>query len=79
MKTNMICLAALLAFTAAPALAQTTDGTGAKPTASATKGAVAGGVAGHMMGGHTKTGAVAGAMVGHHMRKKQMAKSASPS
>ncbi len=71
MKTNTICLAALLAFTAAPALAQTADG---KPTASATKGAVAGGVAGHMMGGHTKSGAVAGAMVGHHMRKKQMEK-----
>ena len=71
MKTNMICLAALLAFTAAPAMAQTADG---QPTASATKGAVAGGVAGHMMGHHTKTGAVAGAMVGHHMRKKQMEK-----
>ncbi len=69
MKTNTICLAALLAFTTAPALAQTADG---QPTASATKGAVAGGVAGHMMGHHTKTGVVAGAMVGHHMKKKQM-------
>ena len=76
MKTNTICLAALLAVTAAPALAQT-DSTATHPTASATKGAIAGGVAGHMMGGHTKTGAVAGAMVGHHMRKKQMAKSGS--
>ena len=74
MKTNAICLAALLAFTAAPALAQTDSGSTA-PTASATKGAIAGGVAGHMMGHHTKTGAVAGAMGGHHMRKKQMEKS----
>ena len=74
MKTNAICLAALLALAAAPALAQTDSGA-SHPTASATKGAVAGGVAGHMMGGHTKTGVVAGAMVGHHMRKKQMEKS----
>ena len=34
------------------------------------KGAVVGGVAGHMMGGHGKVGAVVGAMVQHHKNKK---------
>ena len=37
---------------------------------SATKGAIVGGVAGHMAGGHTKTGAVAGAVIGHHEKVK---------
>lgn len=70
-----VCVAALLAATAGPAFAQSRETTGSSPGAphaSAAKGAVAGGVAGHMMGGHTKTGAVAGAMVGHHERKKEM-------
>lgn len=34
------------------------------------KGAIVGGVVGHMAGGHTKMGAVAGAMVQHHRNSK---------
>jgi hypothetical protein len=34
------------------------------------KGAVVGGVAGHMMGGHAAAGAAAGALVQHHRNKK---------
>ncbi len=41
-----------------------------KPKGGAVKGAAVGAVAGHEMGGHTKTGAVAGAVIGHHERKK---------
>jgi uncharacterized protein YcfJ len=40
------------------------------PKGGAVKGAVVGGVAGHMMGGHTKTGAAVGALAGHHERVK---------
>lgn len=72
--TRPTLLAAALALVAPVALAQTDHGS--KPTASATKGAVVGGAAGHMMGHHAVAGAVAGAAVGHHMRKKQMQHSA---
>ena len=41
-----------------------------KPKGGTVKGAAVGAAAGHVMGGHTKTGAVAGAVVGHHERKK---------
>ena len=76
MRLKLACLATASILAASPVLAQDA-GSGApapaeKPHASALKGAVAGGVAGHMMGGHTKTGMVAGAMVGHHMRKKEL-------
>jgi hypothetical protein len=37
-----------------------------KPKGGTLKGAAVGAVAGHMMGGHTKTGAVVGAVIGHH-------------
>jgi hypothetical protein len=40
------------------------------PKGGAVKGAVVGGVAGHMMGGHTKTGAAIGAVAGHHEKVK---------
>jgi hypothetical protein len=40
------------------------------PKGGAVKGAVVGGVAGHMMGGHTKTGAAVGAVAGHHEKVK---------
>ena len=40
------------------------------PKGGAVKGAVVGGVAGHMMGGHTKTGAAVGAIAGHHEKVK---------
>ena len=37
------------------------------------KGALAGAAAGHMLGGHAKSGAVVGAMVQHHRNKKAAA------
>ncbi len=40
------------------------------PKGGTVKGAVVGGVAGHMMGGHTKTGAAVGAVAGHHEKAK---------
>ena len=41
-----------------------------KPSGGTLKGAAAGAVAGHVMGGHTKTGAAIGAVAGHHERAK---------
>ena len=37
------------------------------------KGALAGAAAGHVLGGHAKSGAVIGAMVQHHRNKKAAA------
>ena len=41
-----------------------------KPKGGTLKGAAVGGVAGDMMGGHTKTGAALGAVAGHHEKAK---------
>lgn len=41
-----------------------------QPKGGTLKGAAVGGVAGHMMGGHTKTGAAVGAVAGHHEKAK---------
>ena len=41
-----------------------------KPKGGTLKGAAVGGVAGHVMGGHTKTGAAVGALAGHHEKAK---------
>ena len=65
MKTLLL----LLALTA-PALAQDAA---PSPKGGTLKGAAGGGVAGHMMGGHTKTGAAVGAMAGHHEKAKSEA------
>lgn len=61
-------LAALILM-AAPMAAHAEDSQ-PKPKGGTLKGAAVGGVAGHMMGGHTKTGAVVGAMAGHHEKAK---------
>jgi len=44
-----------------------------QPKGGTVKGAAVGGVAGHMMGGHTKTGAAVGAVAGHHEQAKSQA------
>jgi len=52
-----------------------------KPKGGTLKGAAVGAVAGHMMGGHTKTGAVVGAVVGHHEKvesEKKISKGEGP-
>ena len=54
---------------AAPLAAQAQDSQ-PKPKGGTLKGAAVGGVAGHMMGGHTKTGAAVGAAAGHHEKAK---------
>ncbi len=41
-----------------------------QPKGGTVKGAAVGGVAGHMMGGHTKTGMAVGAAAGHHRKAK---------
>lgn len=46
-----------------------------KPHGGTLKGAAIGAVAGHEMGGHTKTGAVVGAAVGHHEKAKSQQQS----
>lgn len=61
--------AAALALLASPPAALAQD-SAPSPKGGTVKGAVVGGVAGHMMGGHTKTGAAVGAMAGHHKRAK---------
>ena len=56
-----------LALTAPLALqAQTAP----KPKGGTIKGAAVGGIAGHVMGGHTKTGMAVGALAGHHEKVK---------
>ena len=61
--------AATLVLMASPIAAMAQDAAPA-PKGGTVKGAVVGGVAGHMMGGHTKTGAAVGAVAGHHMKAK---------
>lgn len=51
----------------APLSARADDTT---PKGGTVKGAAVGAVAGHVMGGHTKTGAAVGAVAGHHERAK---------
>lgn len=43
-------------------------------------GAIVGGVAGHMMGGHGKVGAAAGCAIGHHnaVKKQQQQQQGAP-
>ncbi len=65
--STALTLAALLM--AAPLAAHADDTTPA-PKGGTLKGAAVGGLAGHAMGHHTKTGIVAGAMVGHHEKVK---------
>ncbi len=66
---KLIALAVASLVVAAPMAARADD---SKPEAKGgtLKGAAVGGVAGHMMGGHTKTGAAVGAMAGHHEKAK---------
>jgi hypothetical protein len=63
---SLTALAAVTLLATAGAHAQDTQ----KPKGGMLKGAAVGAVAGHMMGGHTKTGAVAGAVIGHHEKAK---------
>ncbi len=75
MKTlTALTLAGLTAagLLAAPLAAHAADE--AKPKGGTLKGAAVGGVAGHMMGGHTKTGAAVGAVAGHHEKAKSQAR-----
>ncbi len=68
MKTSTaLTLAALLM--AAP-LAAHADDTTPTPKGGTLKGAAVGGLAGHALGHHTKTGIVAGAAIGHHEKVK---------
>ena len=60
---------AAISLTAAPLAARAEDNQ-PKPKGGTLKGAAVGGVAGHMMGGHTKTGAAVGAAAGHHEKAK---------
>ncbi len=71
MKLTNLILAGAAAFglAAAPVAARAQDAA-PSPKGGTLKGAAVGGVAGHMMGGHTKTGAVVGAAAGHHMKAK---------
>ncbi len=67
--------ALMLAGTAATALMATplaarAEDSQPQPKGGTLKGAAVGGVAGHMMGGHTKTGAAVGAVAGHHEKAK---------
>ena len=72
MRTNVLLAgAAAMAVLAAPMAGFAQD---ASPKGGTVKGAVVGGVAGHMMGGHTKTGAAVGAVAGHHERAKSEAR-----
>jgi hypothetical protein len=63
-----LTLAGLAAMILAAGAARADDAP--SPKGGAVKGAVVGGVAGHMMGGHTKTGAAIGAVAGHHEKVK---------
>ena len=70
MNTNaLLAGAAALALLASPLAVRAQDAA-PSPKGGTLKGAAVGGVAGHMMGGHTKTGATVGAMAGHHARAK---------
>ena len=72
-QARLAALLGGLALTVAPAAAmlgaQSTQPAAPKHH-SKVKGAIVGGVAGKMAGGHTKAGAVAGALVQHHRNKK---------
>jgi len=67
-KFLTLAAVATLAFSAGSFAAHAQDTP--KPKGGTVKGAAVGAVAGHMMGGHTKTGAVAGAVIGHHEKAK---------
>ena len=67
--TSMLAGFAAIGLMAAPLAAQAEDSQ-PKPKGGTLKGAAVGGVAGHMMGGHTKTGAAVGAVAGHHEKAK---------
>ena len=56
----MLAGSAAIALVAAPVAARAEDSQ-PKPKGGTLKGAAVGGVAGHMMGGHTQTGAAVGA------------------
>ena len=68
MKT-LITLTLATLLMAAP-LAAHADDTTPSPKGGTLKGAAVGGLAGHALGHHTKTGVVAGAMIGHHEKAK---------
>ena len=67
--TALLAGAAAIGLLASPLAALARDDA-PSPKGGTVKGAVVGGVAGHMMGGHTKTGAAVGAMAGHHEKAK---------
>ncbi len=68
-QLTVLTLAACVGMALAlPAHAADTDAKGGT-----VKGAVVGGVAGHMLGGHAATGAAVGAVAGHHERAKSQA------
>lgn len=66
-RVAVLTLAGMAFALVAPMAAHADD---AKPKGGAVKGAVVGGVAGHMMGGHAKVGAAVGAIAGHHEKVK---------
>jgi len=70
-KFTALTLAGLAAITlmVAPLTAYAEDSQ-PEPKGGTLKSAAVGGVAGHMMGGHTKTGAAVGAVAGHHEKAK---------
>lgn len=67
--TVMLAGFAAVTLLAAPSAAHAEDSQ-PTPKGGTLKGAAVGGVAGHMMGGHTKTGAAVGAVAGHHEKAK---------
>jgi hypothetical protein len=60
---------ATMTLLAGPMAARAADTT-PEPKGGTVKGAAVGAVAGHVMGGHTKTGAAVGAVAGHHEKVK---------
>lgn len=66
-STKTLAAFAVAFALAAPLAAHADDTT---PKGGTVKGAAVGAVAGHVMGGHTKTGAAVGAVAGHHERAK---------
>ena len=74
-KSHAFTLAsvAALSLMVAPIAARADDAP-PEPKGGTLKGAAVGGVAGHVMGGHTKTGAAVGAIAGHHEKAKSQAR-----
>lgn len=74
-RLTVLTLASLTAITlAASPMAARAEDSQPSPKGGTVKGAAVGAVAGHMMGGHTKTGAAVGAVAGHHERAKSQAR-----